>query len=231
VARALSAAALLTAAYAPAAAAQLPPPDDRPVAKVHTLAPPVDAGPPPVLMPHVGWQDSRAVGMPWAGRLVRGVQLPAEGPDWFSWDGVLDRAPDRGWRRWGTDALLRTVFHVLREYRDAHPAAPRVGIGDLSRTHGGPFGAEFGGLGHASHQNGLDVDVWYPRVDGHERRPFRVAQVDRRLAQDLVDRFVAAGAEKVFVGPHVDLHGPRDVVVPLVYHDDHLHVRIPKPPR
>ena len=226
-ARALAAAALL--APAPAAA-QVPWPD-RPVARVHALPPPSDAGPAAALLPPVAWRDSRAVGQPWAGRLVRGVQLPAEGPDWFSWDGVLDRTPDRAWRRWGTDALLRTLFRVLRGYRAAHPEAPRVGIGDLSRHHGGPFGAEFGGLGHASHQNGLDADVWYPRRDARERRPFTIGQVDRRLAQDLVDRFVAAGAETVYVGPHLDLHGPRDLVVPLVHHDDHLHVRIPKPPR
>jgi murein endopeptidase len=159
------------------------------------------------------------------------VQLPPEGPQWFTWDGVLDRRPTRGWRRWGTDALLRTLLRVLREHEAAHPEAPRVGIGDLSRRHGGHFGAEFGGLGHASHQNGLDVDVWYPRLDRRERRPSTVAQVDERLAQDLVDRFVAAGAERVYVGPHLHLRGPQDVVVPLVHHDDHLHVRIPEPPR
>ena len=49
------------------------------------------------------------------------------------------------------------------------------------------------------------------------------------LAQDLVNRFVAAGAQKVFVGPHVGLTGKRGVVSILAYHDDHLHVRIPNP--
>ena len=34
-------------------------------------------------------------------------------------------------------------------------------------------------------------------------------------------------AVKVFVGPHLHhLHGPKNVVVPLIYHDDHMHVRI-----
>jgi hypothetical protein len=46
------------------------------------------------------------------------------------------------------------------------------------------------------------------------------------LAQDLVDRFVAAGAIKVFVGPKLNLKGRKNVVVPLIYHDDHLHVRV-----
>ena len=186
----------------------------------------------PVVLPAeslVAWRTSRAVGAPWAGRLVRGVQLPAEGPSWFTWDPVLGQKPDRGWRRWGTDTLVRTILEVVEGYREDYPWAARVGIGDLSRPLGGRFGREFGGLGHASHQNGLDVDVWYPRLDGRERRPLRPSQVDLGAAQDLVDRFVAAGAEKVYVGPSLDLRGPRRVVVPLVHHDDHLHVRLRRP--
>jgi murein endopeptidase len=105
-----------------------------------------------------------------------------------------------------------------------------VGIGDLSRPNGGSFDERFGGLGHVSHQNGLDVDVYYPRVDRAERRPYAPRQVDRVLAQDLVDRFVAAGARLVFVGPRVGLRGPRRIVSPLKHHDDHLHVRLPPDP-
>jgi hypothetical protein len=47
-----------------------------------------------------------------------------------------------------------------------------------------------------------------------------------RLAQDLLDRFVAAGAELVYVGPNTPLTGPPGVVIPLVNHDNHMHVRI-----
>ena len=210
----LAAAALLTAlalAVAPAASART----DQP------------APAPAVLAPAIGWQESTPVGQWWAGRLRRGVQLPAEGLDWFTWDPVLKRRPDRPWRRWGTDRLVRTIVGVLAEYRLANPEAPRAGVGDLSRRHGGDFGIRFGGLGHASHQNGLDVDVYYPRLDGLERRPYKPSQVDRALAQDLVDRFVAAGASAVYVGPGVALTGPRRIVSPLVHHDDHLHVRLP----
>jgi hypothetical protein len=76
-----------------------------------------------------------------------------------------------------------------------------------------------------SHQNGLDVDVYYPRKDRLERGALRPGQVDRELAQDLVARFVAAGAVYVFTGPRLGLRGPRKVVSPLAHHDDHLHVR------
>ena len=172
--------------------------------------------------PQIRWRSSRAVGSPSAGRLVRGVRLPGEAAGFFTWDPLLHRVPNRAGRRWGTDELLRIVLRVVREYGRAHPRAPRVGIGDLSRRRGGPFGPK-----HASHQNGLDVDVYYPRRDGRERPPRRVGQIDRRLAQDLVDRFVRAGAEIVYVGPSTGFTGPPGVVRVLWNHDNHLHVRIP----
>jgi murein endopeptidase len=195
--------------------------------------PPPAAEPPPPPAPRferIGWRESRALGRPDAGRLVDGVRFPSEGAVFFTWDPVLKQAPNRAWRRWGTDRLVRTTLRVLREFAAAHPEAPRVGIGDLSRPHGGDFGRRFGPLGHASHQNGLDVDVYYPRLDRLERAPRTAAQVDRRLAQDLVNRFVAAGAIRVFVGPNVGLTGPRGIVMPLAQHDNHLHVRLPPDP-
>jgi len=162
-----------------------------------------------------------------AGRLLDGVPFPEESFDFVTWDPVLKRTPNREWRRWGTPATVERVELVLREYHDAHPEAARVLVGDLSRPHGGFFGARYGGLGHASHQTGLDVDVYYPRLDGRERAALRPAQVDRGLAQELVDRFVRSGATRIFVGPRVGLRGPRRIVSRLVYHDDHLHVRYP----
>jgi murein endopeptidase len=171
-------------------------------------------------------KPSRAIGKPFAGRLVRGIELPAEGVEFLTWDPILKRSPDRAWRRWGTDRLLDTIAGVLARYRELNPDAPRVMIGDLSRPHGGNFGPQYGRPGHASHQNGLDVDVYYPRRDGLERAPRSPGMVDRELAQDLADLFVRAGAQYVFVGPQVQLRGPRRIVQPLRLHDDHMHVRI-----
>jgi murein endopeptidase len=170
----------------------------------------------------IRWRSSRAVGSPSAGRLARGVRLPGEAAGFFTWDPLLHRVPNRAGRRWGTDELVRVVVRVVRDYERAHPDAPRVGIGDLSRRYGGPFGPK-----HASHQNGLDVDVYYPRRDRKERPPRRVGQIDRRLAQDLVDRFVRAGAEIVYVGPNTGFTGPSGIVRVIWNHDNHLHVRIP----
>jgi len=166
--------------------------------------------------------------VPWEGRLVGGVKLPAGGEHFFTWDAVLGRSPNRGWRRYGNERLVRTLLRLVHQYAAAHPQAPRVGIGDLSRPNGGEFGRRFGAPGHASHQNGLDVDVYYPRRDGRERPPRRPRQIDRALAQDLVDRFVAAGAAKLFVGPHTGLTGQPAIVEELPsYHDNHMHVRLP----
>jgi protein MpaA len=174
----------------------------------------------------IDWRHSRALGTPTDGWLVDGVRLPPEGADFFTWDPGLDRSPSRAWRRWGTDRLVRTVLAVLADFRAAHPDAPRIGIGDLSLPHGGEFGARYGGLGHFSHQNGLDVDVYYPRRDRREREPDHPRQIDRRLAQDLLDRFLRAGAQVIFVGPHIRLDGPPGIVRVAAHHDNHMHVRI-----
>ena len=180
--------------------------------------------PPAMAVPQVG---SLAMGTPNRGRLVNGLQLPGTGPDWVTYDPIEHRVPNRPDRRWGTDRLLGFLLYVLRDYRLANPGAPPVLIGDLSLPYGGPFGSDFGGLGHASHQNGLDVDVLYPRLDRRLLPPGRVADVDRGLAQDLVSRFVGAGAQFAFVGTRVGLGGPPSVVQVIAHHNDHVHVRIP----
>jgi hypothetical protein len=179
--------------------------------------------PPAMAVPRIG---SLAIGSPDAGRLVNGLQLPGTGPDWVTYDPILHRVPNRPDRRWGTDRLLAFLLYVLRDYRLANPGAPPVLIGDISLPYGGPFGSDLGGLGHASHQNGLDVDVLYPRRDRRLLPPGRVADVDHALAQDLVSRFVGAGAQFAFVGTKVGLGGPPAVVQVIAHHNDHVHVRI-----
>jgi hypothetical protein len=172
------------------------------------------------VMPEVVWRDSISLGLPYHGRLIDGVQLPAQSPLWTTWDPALDRTPDRGYRRYGSAKLIRLLLSVAQAYHEAHPDAPRLVIGDISRHGGGPLDE------HVSHQNGLDVDVYYPRTDGREVAPTTIDQVDIPLSRDLLSRFVAANAEFVFVGPHLPLHGPAGVVEPLVGHDNHMHVRI-----
>ena len=171
----LALAALLLAA-AVAFAQDPPPPVPEPTpapAPTETPGPIVDTQPgvPPDFAA-IDWQPSRALGRPAKrGRLVRGVQFPELGEDFFTWDPIHNVIPNREWRRWGTDRLVRTVLQVIHDFRLEHDDAQRVGIMDLSRPRGGRFGKNFGGLGHASHQNGLDADILYPRKDDTEQRP------------------------------------------------------------
>ena len=175
---------------------------------------------------------SRAIGRPNDGRLHNGLLLPAQGRDFVTFDSILERVPSREWRRYATGRLLRVVYGALRDYREANPDAPRVLVGDLSRPGGGWFGREYGGLGHASHQNGLDVDLYYPRRDGRQLKPSRASQVDRRLAQELVDAFVARPeVQYAFVGLNVGLTGPARRVQRVVHHDGHVHIRVRGPRR
>lgn len=190
-----------------------------------------DPGPVPVKgdVADPAYTPSVALGTPNHGHLRNGVVLPEIGPDHVTWDPILSAWPNREWRRYGTDTLIRTFLRVAAGYREANPGAPKLVVGDLSRTHGGDFGRRFGGIGHASHQNGLDIDVYYPRTDGKLRPPRHVFQIDDRLANALLQRFLAIGPQYIFVGPSTGLRGPRRIVQPLIHHDDHMHVRIFNP--
>lgn len=173
--------------------------------------------------PQIDWNRATSRGLPYAGSLDGGTRLPLRGPDWVTWHPVEDTVPNAPGRLYAHERTIHRVVSVVSAYRVANPRAARVVVGDLSFREGGPMDQ------HVSHQNGLDVDVYYPRRDGAERAPATTDQLDRALAQDLLDRFVAAGAEKVFVGYSTGLHGPHDVVVPYPNHEDHMHVRFPSP--
>jgi Penicillin-insensitive murein endopeptidase len=171
--------------------------------------------------PTIEWRNATSVGLWWGGSLVAGTQLPVEGPDWVTWNPNTDSTPNAPNRLYGNERTIRTIVSVIEAYRTANPRAPRVVVGDISFEHGGPMDA------HVSHQNGLDVDIYYPRLDRGLREARLPEAIDRRLSQDLLDRFVAAGATMVFVGYATGLHGPDKVVIPYPNHENHMHVRLP----
>jgi Penicillin-insensitive murein endopeptidase len=174
--------------------------------------------PPPVV-----WRTASSDGLPYAGHLHNGTQLPIEGPDWVTWNPNTDSRPNLPGRLYGHERTIRTIIEVLAAYRSTHPSAPLAVVGDISFRHGGVMDQ------HVSHENGLDVDIYYPRRDGWLQAPTSTAQIDRRLSQHLLDGFVAAGASMIFVGYATDLRGPRDVVIPYPNHENHMHVRFPNP--
>ena len=172
--------------------------------------------------PQIEWHRATSVGLPYAGSLIGGTQLPVEGPNWVTWNPVTDRVPNAPNRLYGNQHTIRAIVSVTGAYRAANPGAPRVVIGDISLKGGGPMFDE-----HVSHQNGLDVDVYFPRLDATLRAARASDEIDRRLAQDLLDRFVGAGAQMIFVGSSTGLHGPPGVVIPYAGHEYHMHVRFP----
>lgn len=83
-----------------------------------------------------------------------GEGLPMDGPTWQ----VM--RPSRN-RRWGTPQLIDFVERLASQ-------APQVGwpgllVGDMSQPRGGPMLT-----GHASHQLGLDADVWLTPMPDHK---------------------------------------------------------------
>ena len=142
-----------------------------------------------------GGSGSIPVGTPTRGALIFGVQLPPRAIDHFTWDFPLGGRTEQELAALGSGHDDRS--HPRRDRRAPRRQPGRAAGRD--RRHqprdGGPFGKRFGGLGHASHQNGLDVDVLYPRADHLERVAPKAKLIDRALSQDLVDRFVAAGAQ------------------------------------
>jgi hypothetical protein len=100
------------------------------------------------------------------------------------------------------------------------------GVGDISLHGGGRFPP------HASHQNGLDVDVRYLRVDG-ARQPLDLASgtsnFDRVKTQELIDLYFSLGAELIIVDPRSNLTGTGISYDSKGGHSNHFHVRFPDP--
>ena len=56
---------------------------------------------------------------------------------YMTWDGVLDRVPNRDWRRWATTMARHARRAHQRRVPGRPPGAPLVLVGDLSRPQGG----------------------------------------------------------------------------------------------
>lgn len=99
---------------------------------------------------------SRSEGLPWDGRLVRAVRLEPSAAVRYA--GAY-AAADNFWGTWELVQLVqRAGAHVARR----HPGA-RLTVGELSRKTGGEI------PGHASHENGRDVDLAFYMLDGAGR--------------------------------------------------------------
>jgi penicillin-insensitive murein endopeptidase len=90
---------------------------------------------------------ARSIGFYAKGCLAGAAALPIDGPAWQAMR--LSRN-----RNWGHPDLVALVEKLANDAR-AHDGWPGLLVGDLSQPRGGPMLS-----GHASHQVGLDADIW-----------------------------------------------------------------------
>ncbi|WP_159586770.1 penicillin-insensitive murein endopeptidase [Chelativorans xinjiangense] len=81
------------------------------------------------------------------GCFAGGIAIAPDGPHWQAMR--LSRN-----RRWGHPDLIRLIERLSREA--AQDGWPGLLVGDISQPRGGPMLS-----GHASHQIGLDADIWF----------------------------------------------------------------------
>jgi penicillin-insensitive murein DD-endopeptidase len=91
---------------------------------------------------------ARAIGSYARGCLAGGISLPINGPDWQ----VMRLSRNRNW---GHPRLLDYLERLASDAR-ALDGWPGLLVGDMAQPRGGPMIT-----GHASHQIGLDADIWF----------------------------------------------------------------------
>jgi hypothetical protein len=115
-----------------------------------------------------------------AGSLQGGVNLPDQGPGYAH---IHADMSDPGEGDWATLELLACVETVGRDLE----GLTKIHLGDLSRKSGGEFEP------HVTHQNGLEIEVRYPRKDGRDEL-FDIRQqpevYDPLLTRNLFSAFV-----------------------------------------
>lgn len=184
-----------------------------------------------------------AVGRHAGGCLAGAVALPDQGPGWQ----VMRPSRNRAWGHPRLIAFLEAYAAAMRR-----SGWPGLLVGDLAQPRGGPMAS-----GHASHQTGLDVDVWLlaapapdlPAASREQLPAVSVVRADgmavdpRRWTADHV-RLVRTAAEfgeveRIFVHAAIkralcdQVVGDRRwlaKVRPWWGHDHHLHVRLRCPP-
>lgn len=177
------------------------------------------------------------------GCIAGAVAIPTDGPAWQAMR--LSRN-----RRWGHPQMIA----LLEQFsQDAQKLGwPGLLLGDISQPRGGPMLS-----GHASHQVGLDADIWFTPMPDHrlsaeerEKLPFtsmldksKFLTVDSRRWTSTHAKLVMKAAsypqvERVFVNPAIKKklcdtwQGDRSLlgkVRPIYGHDEHFHVRIKCP--
>jgi penicillin-insensitive murein endopeptidase len=182
-----------------------------------------------------------AIGTYMRGCLAGAVALPQEGPNWE----VMRPSRDRFW---GHPRLVSFVEQLAAEVATFWPG---LLVGDMSQPRGGPMLT-----GHASHQIGLDADIWLTPMPAE--RPSHAERetmgAERVVAADGEDvnaalwtpqheallRAAARNPEvaRIFVNPAIKRALCRDAgsdrgwlrkIRPWWHHASHFHVRLSCP--
>lgn len=132
---------------------------------------------------------ARAIGTYARGCLAGAVALPVDGPAWQAMR--LSRN-----RNWGHPTLVKLVEQLALDSKE-RDGWPGLLVGDISQPRGGPMLT-----GHASHQLGLDADVWLTPMP--DRRLTRREREDI-AATSMLDSTDIAVDPKVFTPGHVQL--------------------------
>jgi penicillin-insensitive murein endopeptidase len=186
---------------------------------------------------------TRSIGFYSKGCLSGAVALPITGETWQ----VMRVSRNRNW---GHPSLVQFIEELSE--RAARSGWPGLLIGDMSQPRGGPMLN-----GHASHQVGLDADIWLTPMPEHEltreaREEMMATVVVAKDRKDVDPKvwtpahvaLIKAAAEgfqvnRVFVNTAIKKALCRDAgkdrewlrkVQPWLGHDWHFHVRLNCPP-
>ena len=186
---------------------------------------------------------ARSIGFYAHGCLAGAKALPVDGAAWQ----VMRLSRNRNW---GHPALIAFLERFARRVPDIN-GWPGLLVGDISQPRGGPMLT-----GHASHQVGLDADIWLSpmpnRSLSREEREFMMStnvvredglDVDRTKWTPAHLALIRAAAEqpeveRIFVNAAIkkaicrDARGDRSwltKVRPMYGHNYHFHVRITCP--
>jgi penicillin-insensitive murein endopeptidase len=185
----------------------------------------------------------RSIGFYSKGCLAGGVALPINGETWQ----VMRVSRNRNW---GHPSLVQFIEELSE--RAARSGWPGLLLGDMSQPRGGAMRN-----GHASHQVGLDVDIWLTPMPDHEltREEREEMMATMMVAKDRKDvdpkvwtpahvALIKAAAEdprvnRIFVNTAIKKALCREAgndrawlrkVQPWLGHDWHFHVRLDCPP-
>ncbi|KXF78826.1 peptidase [Paramesorhizobium deserti] len=188
-------------------------------------------------LPAVAQPES--VGFYSKGCLAGGIAIPVDGPNWQ----VMRLSRNR---RWGHPRMIALLERLSREA--AQDGWPGLLVGDISQPRGGPMLT-----GHASHQIGLDADVWLTpmpnrRLTSEEREnvsaismlkgdslyvdpniwtPAHAALLKRAAGYPEVERiFVHPGIKKKLCDTVTGDRGWMAKVRPYWGHHYHFHIRM-----